>query len=94
MTLVAARPQRSLENSSEVALTPIRDNRLQSELKRLAIKMGQETPAVMPSATNVNNLTYAFTLPLYLYIDWKNSGDQAKAFFNFCSSRSGNKSGK
>ncbi len=91
---IASQAKRSLEELNEVALVHVGETELQPKVKFLAIKRSKESAGVLPSPQNVKCGMYPFIQPLYLYIDWKNAADQAKAFFAFCGSQNGHVSEK
>jgi phosphate transport system substrate-binding protein len=90
MRQIASQEKDSLGGPNEVALVHVGNMELQPNVKLLAIKRSEKTPGFLPSQGNVNNGLYPFVQPLYLYIDWKHSTDQAKAFFRFCAAERGN----
>lgn len=66
----------------------LKDQGLENKVKILAVKKDDQSPAVLPSRSNLDNGTYPLSRPYYLYIDRKKAGKPAGQFFDFCASKS------
>lgn len=58
------------------------------KVKVLAIKRDEQSPAVLPSRTTLDDGTYPLSRPYYLCIDRKRAGKLAGQFYDFCASKS------
>jgi phosphate transport system substrate-binding protein len=53
-------------------------------VKLIAIRMSEDTPAILPSKETVENQTYPVILPLFFYWDGKSAGKPVMDFITFC----------
>jgi phosphate transport system substrate-binding protein len=56
-------------------------------IKILGIKKDADSPAVLPTAETVKNLSYPLSVPVYFYYDGASAGEQVKIFVEFCKNR-------
>lgn len=69
----------------------LKDQGLENKVKILAIKGDEQSPAVLPSRSTLDDRTYPISRPYYLYMDRKKAGNLAGQFYDFCAGKNSRK---